>query len=360
MTKEMIKFESIDQFRNTIRGVRDYMLRKHGKRDENGELLREGQIKVPLPTLEFIGTVKLHGTNSSWNYNVKTDEVVCQSRNRVLTLESDNAGFAIWSHSNMDTIKEAFKALYAAMEGSLVSDLITNLITNIVVYGEWAGPGIQKGVAISEIDRKSFFIFDIAIIYENGDEEHFNHSMGFEDVITHIEDVYFMTYYKTWVIEIDFENPEKVQNDLIKITEEVENCCPVGNAFGVEGVGEGVVWTHYLPDGDTLRFKVKGEKHSVSKVKTLAAVDIEKINKVADFVDSVLTDARLEQGIQYLKEMGHPIDAKSTGHFVKWVASDVFKEEADTIVGNNLDSKMVGKQVSNEARKWFFEKGMMM
>ena len=41
--------------------------------------------------------------------------------------------------------------------------------------------------------------------------------------------------------------------------------------------------------------KVKGEKHSSSKVKKLASVDVEKLNSIKDFVDYAVTESRLEQ-----------------------------------------------------------------
>src|ERR1700744_3145841 len=73
-----ISFPSIEQFRNVIRDVKD-RANYHG---------------IPLPELEFVGTVKLHGTNASVTIDTDTGELWAQSRSNVITPENDNAGFA--------------------------------------------------------------------------------------------------------------------------------------------------------------------------------------------------------------------------------------------------------------------------
>jgi hypothetical protein len=144
---------------------------------------------------------------------------------------------------------------------------------------------------------------------------------------------------------------------MIEITQAVEAECPVGKAFGVEGVGEGVVWKCLDEDhkGSDYWFKVKGKKHSVTKVKTLAPVDIEKMKSVNDFIDTVLTDNRMKQGIEYLVEQGKPISRKSTGDFLSWVFDDIITEEADTMAASHITRKDLGKPVGTQARDWFFK-----
>ena len=95
---------------------------------------------------------------------------------------------------------------------------------------------------------------------------------------------------------------------------------------------------------------MKGEKHSSSKVKKLASVDVEKLNSIKDFVDYAVTESRLQQG---LTEIG--LDMKKMGEFIKWISQDVFKEESDTMKENNLEMKDIGKELSNKARKWYIE-----
>ncbi len=337
------KYSSIEQFRNVIKDVDYYCKAKYGLRDENGELVLAQPRTWKLPTLKFTGTVKLHGTNASVRID-RDMNITYQSRNRILTIESDNAGFAVWASQH----KLLWRQL-ATWYSKQFEDT-----AEVVLFGEWCGGNIQKGVALSQLE-KMFVIFEVWVYDSLGVKRY---AVQHVDNADPSEGIFDINHFKSFEIDIDFENPQLSQNKLIEITDAVEKECPVGKYFGVSGVGEGVVWSCRLSDTSLLRFKVKGEEHSASKVKTLASVDVEKISAVTDFVDVVLTQSRLEQGIDYLKEMGHELDIKSTGHYVKWVSGDVFKEETDTIVQNQLDAGMVGKQVSTRARQWFMQRIM--
>src|ERR1700722_20890282 len=83
-------------------------------------------------TVKYRAKVKLHGTNAA--VQVGWDgSLVCQSRTNIITPESDNAGFARWvmSHQN--------EWINLGNWGDRFGHIL---------YGEWCGPGIQKGVAI--------------------------------------------------------------------------------------------------------------------------------------------------------------------------------------------------------------------
>jgi hypothetical protein len=142
---------------------------------------------------------------------------------------------------------------------------------------------------------------------------------------------------------------------LQELTLQVEEDCPVarhllGKDFEGKLIGEGIVWSAEYK-GNTFRFKVKGEKHSSSKVKTLAAVDVEKVANIAQFVDTVLTESRLSQG---LEQVGERIP-ENTGAFLKWVIGDVMKEEADTLQASGLSTKDFTGIASRVARQWFLK-----
>src|SRR5690606_20777310 len=109
----------------------------------------------------------------------------------------------------------------------------------IILYGEWAGEGIQKGVGISELN-KSFYIFDTKIYDKDLDKSEwincYQDIMDFKEspynelkaAVTHIEN------FQTFKIDIDFNKPQEYQNKLIEITEEVEKECPVSKLLGVK------------------------------------------------------------------------------------------------------------------------------
>ena len=173
--------------------------------------------------MKIYGTVKIHGTNAAVALNCSTGEMYTQSRNRLISIEDDNAGFAQYVYTNRDFYRDALEEAKKR-----VPDAVT-----ILIYGEWAGGNIQKGVAIT---------------------------------------------------------------------------------------------------------------------------GVEKVKAVEEFVKYAVTENRLEQGIQYMNEMHIPVDTKHTSDFIKWVTSDVYKEELDTVVENGLEWKSVTKSVANAARKWFMTK----
>lgn len=305
----LIKYPSIEQFRSIVKKVRE-STEYQGKDSEGKPIYNKN---VEYPTLRFFASTKIHGTNASICKDFSTDEVWCQSRENIITPLKDNAGFATFIDKNQDILK-----IFDIIKGEL--DLTDE---TVVVYGEWAGKGIQKGEAVSEIE-KSFYIFEIRVIKD--DISKWYSSYYFTKTIPHGEipafrdihpNVYTIDDFGLWVIDIDFNNPESIQNDLIKLTLEIEETCPVGKYFGINGVGEGIVLTSYF-NGDVIRFKSKGEKHSSSKVKVLNSVDTEKLNSISEFVDYAVTENRLLQGIeQVFTQNSIEPDIKKTREFVR-------------------------------------------
>lgn len=325
----MIPFPSINQFRHVVANVR----RKASFMglDDAGEPIYDPAAKSPA--LTFIGTVKLHGTNAAVVFH--PDHVCFQSRERVLNAEADNMGF----YAHMSQQAESLEKLRQHIKDSYHSFKTDT----VAVYGEWCGGNIQKGVAITGLP-KMFVIFAMKI--------------NDQWLTTTFEDpeagIYNILNFPLFTVNVDFNQPEVAQNILASITEQVEACCPVGQKFGVTGIGEGVVWRCVENPSSELWFKVKGEKHSVSKVKTLASVDVEALTKQRDFVESVVTEARLEQGMQnLLNEQNKPFEMASLGDFIRWVHGDVMKEEADTIEANNLNPKNLGGPIAKIAKDWF-------
>ncbi len=302
------KFPSIEQFRHFI---------KKCKFDG-------------LSEVEITGTVKLHGTNAG----IRIDEngfISFQSRNRVITTEDDNSGFA--NHFSQFGVIDLESLIYQL-------DLYDGPIT---IFGEWCGQGIQRSVGISELP-KMFVTF--AVQYGDGGDAVIKRE-GVSDKEMGIYSVYeFPTFKET--LNVNF--PEECQQRLVAITEAVEAECPVAASFGVKGVGEGVVWT-----GGGHTMKVKGDKHSASKVSKLKSPeDLEHSRKLKEFAENYVTEARMNQAIDFLKEMGHDLSEKSTGHFIRWIFNDIIKEESDTMAEWGLEKKDVGKSVPAIAKGWYF------
>src|ERR1041385_7044559 len=124
MSTAHVAWSSIELLHNVVRTL--------------GHLHELGQ---PFPVVEYRAKVKLHGSNCA--VQVTEDGIVAQSRTSLLTPEADYKGFAAWVHRH--------EAYFAA------------LARGIVVFGEWCGPGVEKGMAISAAKTKLFVVFAVQV-----------------------------------------------------------------------------------------------------------------------------------------------------------------------------------------------------
>lgn len=343
-----VHYPSIGQFRtaiNEVKGTAAY----HG---------------IPIPTLRFRGTIKAHGTNSgiASQYTDGVPHIWAQSRDRCLapdgntagTNRTDNYGFC---KDMLVPYVQAWSTVHGYARGlmNVPNDEV------LTIFGEWCGQGVKKGAAVSQLP-KTLILFGIAA--GPSDNRRWATDDEFDSIMNavgHAFDwtkVYSVRRFPVHEIEIDFNNPELSQPELANLTHEVEVECPIGKHFGIIGIGEGIVWSPIDPPapfaGRPLAFKVKGEKHSVTKVRTLAEVDIEKVNSVNEFVTKVVTVNRLEQMRDALVENGLDKYAlTSLGPFLKMVGQDVIKEELDTIEASGLETKDVMPKVNAFAKQWF-------
>lgn len=338
--KKHINYPKIQQFRNVVTDINHHI--SFTGLDGDGNPVYDHTIEKP--TVTFTGTVKLHDTNASVCFNVERG-FWAQSRNSIITPEKDNAGFAFFTEAH----REEFMFLF---EKIIDEDQDIDKYCTVSIYGEWAGKGIQKGVGISELD-KAFYIFGVKIS-KLEDEDHNSYWIDSSSLRCEEKRIYNIEDFKTFSVDVDFNMPQLSQNKFIEITEEIEKECPVAKKLGVkEGLGEGVVWTASYKDNN-YRFKVKGEKHSVTKVKTLASVDVEKLNSIQEFVSYAVTKNRFDQAIENVFDKGE-LDIRKMGNLIRWVVNDITSEELDTMSKNNLEPKDVNKYISNKTRQMFFE-----
>lgn len=171
--------------------------------------------------------------------------------------------------------------------------------------------------------------------------------------------IYNTMNFKHWEFEIDFSRPSFAQNMMIELVENtIEPNSPLGNQLGKENnIGEGIVVTFMYKDV-LYRFKVKGKKHSNSKVKTLKPVDTEKEQVKIDFANYACPAWRLEQAWQKTFGIDNSItdpNVKETGTFLRYVIADVWKEESDIAFQKGVETKDVNGLISKVARDWFME-----
>lgn len=332
-----MKFKSyskIRQFKDVVRNI-NFKANYKGFDENNQPIYQESK----KPTIEFIGTVKLHGTNAQISYD--GIELLAGKRGELLGVDELNSHFGFNSFVHV-THKEYFK--------KLMQELYDNHCVNdeqVILYGEFAGGNIKKGVALSQLE-KSFYMFDCKIWNKSTNEEYW---IDINDISTDENNIYNIYEFETYSLNIDFNEPQEVQNQLVEITNNVEKECPVGKALGVSGIGEGVVWRGFWGN-ERYIFKVKGKKHSTSKVKTLASVDPEVIKNIYEFVEYACTVNRIEQGIVETNSK----EKSDMPKLLKWVSNDIISEENEELIANNLEWRNVAKECNNRVREYFFEK----
>jgi hypothetical protein len=346
----MCKFHDIGAFRQCVADVRSVY--RYVGRDDAGEPVFDET--RPLPVLPFTGTVKLHGTNAA----VCTDgsEIWCQSRTSIITPEADNQGFAAWCQA----LPGRWEALKALLDRALRHPVCVKpeaLEVDVALHGEFCGKTINKGVGVCQLP-KMFVIFDVAVWHrfpgEDGDVWR-PRFLADEEVREFADEgmgVYSIHRFPTFHMDVDFGRAEEFVEPLERVTLQVEARCPVAAQFGVEGLGEGVVWSHNADGDKRFTFKVKGEKHAVVKAPKLVTVDTVQLDSATRFVEYAVTENRLRQGLENIPGL----EPRYIGHFVKWVLGDVQKEEADTIAANGIEPKMLSKLVEQRARAYIVKK----
>lgn len=358
---EFIKFPKIGQFRDTIKSI----VTTHDYQGQDADDNPIYEHRTLYPTITFIGSVKLHGTNAGVCYQKSSGTYWAQTRNRILKInendkKGDNCGFGTYCKNKKTELISLIDEVYEL-------DYVNN--TDIIsVYGEWCGKGIQKGVAISKVDKR-FIIFDIMLTRHIQDNVKFGSEskqqwLDQKDVAkigtTHENiDVYNIYSFPLFSMNINFNNPDLSKEELVNITNEVERECPIGKAFGHSGIGEGVVWSAFYNDFK-YRFKVKGKEHSSSKVTSLAAVTPEKVLNAIKFAEKTITENRLNQGIEYVFTQNGIIEQEikkgDVGKFIGWVVNDVLDEEKDTMETSGFTKKDVNRHLATRTKEWFFVK----
>ena len=217
MDKKVFKFPSIEQFRNVIRTV-DHKARFMGLGCDDQPLYDDEE--GILPTLDYRGSVKLHGTNGGivWRWDVQEFQYVrqFQSRTNIITPMDDNAGFArLMSEINTDAI------LGQIMKTK--NDLGYTPET-VRLYGEWCGKGIQKKVGVCELD-KMFVIVGVKVddLWLTDDELQ---NIGLPE-----DRVFNILTFPTYEVTIDFNNPKDATTEMAAMVEKVEKECPVSKVF---------------------------------------------------------------------------------------------------------------------------------
>ncbi|KAK3644325.1 hypothetical protein LTR22_015235 [Elasticomyces elasticus] len=285
----------------------------------------------------FIGTTKLHGTHADILIKA-TGEISLQSRNRTdLSVANDNLGFAAFCLARELAIRRLAARI---LDRSRTLHHTSELGEEVLLAGEWIGSGIQRGVAISKLE-KSFVLCSIRIENKRSWE--------------HIEDY------------ADIFNTQKVYTTSAKpeakiLTLGVADACPFGKAMGVDGKGEGIVWTPSrlsdLPNTEDFWLKTKEEHFrsvAVPQRKEKLPESADAREKAKAFAELNCTEGRLEQAWAYLLEMGVGRDMKGMSTFLGWMTKDIEVEEKREIESGGFGRMWKG-EVARVAKVWYERK----
>lgn len=289
------------------------------------------------PVVEYRAKVKLHGSNCAVQTpSSRGERVVAQSRTQVLSPDADYKGFATWVQS---------QAAYFA-----------SLAPGLVVFGEWCGPGVEKGMAISKASTKLFVVFAVKTVADG-------RMIAEPDAIRALLPPTEGLHVLPWEGEpftIDFGSRESLDAAARELNERVaavEREDPwVKRELGISGLGEGLVLYPVRVDGGAapadpqhLMFKAKGDKHRTAGTKQAVQVDPAVAASIDEFVALMVTEARLEQGVS---AVGGRTPA-STGAFVSWLSADVRKESVAELEASGLSWAQVERAVVTRARSWY-------
>lgn len=286
--------------------------------------------------------VKLHGTNGGVRIN-GDGTIIAQSRTNDLTEGSDNMGFSAWVQVR--------------------TKWFAKLPPGVVMFGEFCGPGIQKGCAVNSIPDKVFAVFSV---------QHGTMMYNEPDMIQNMLDDVGLgpeqgVYVLPWVrhdalpLVINFERAEDTRPALERLVADIEACDPwVKDTFGIEGVGEGLV-LYPMIDGTSGNghycsfskwvFKAKGKEHKVKSTKQRVEIAPETLATIDEFVAAYVTDGRLDQ---CLGELGvTDCDRRCTGEVIKWMSKDIHKESADDLP-DGITWKQLAGAVSARVRQLYF------
>jgi hypothetical protein len=284
-------------------------------------------------------SVKLHGTNFGVVLT-KDGDVHYQSRNRNITVTSDNAGSAMFAEQRKgDIMKMLLQIRKFVPHGS-----------DVVLYGEFVGSGIFN-VGVSQLP-KSWFIFAFGWV-KDGDSQIVDCARvaACGDNIYNIHDYYSETFC------IDVKSPTSFVDQVKCLVDKIDKQCPVAKEFGIDGVGEGLVFVTYK-SGNSSFFKLKGESHGNTGAKKPHQMKIIDHAQTQSVVQQLVPEWRLEQFFCSVCDTlnGGLPDRKHIGGFIKAVVNDVYDEENQKIIDSGIDWKVLSGGVAKYCREWFLSK----
>jgi len=289
---EKMNFPHIEQIRHTVKYMEKFSIRE----------------------LSFRGTTKVHGTNARILVDEEGDR---RYGSKSQIIDNGHYGFFEWA--------------------STKTKIVANVPAPYVVYGEWAGKGIQSGVSYP----KSFIIFAVYSVKTGG---------WYTDEVVDTngeEGAHLVSDFGVYNITLSIDDMQPSVDKISLIVDAIERECPVAKALGFTVVGEGIVFVSTDTNNPTHGFKVKGEKHATTKVPVVAKPVVKGLE---EFLAATVTEVRLTQGLEHFE-----LSPKNTGGFIKWVIGDIAREDVD-LIPEDANQKAFMGAIGPKAAKWFINK----
>jgi hypothetical protein len=262
-------------------------------------------------------------------YN-KINGLWTQSRTKIITPQDDNEGFAKF----IDIHKKYMLDIIEQTSQLYEIDLSTH---SIIIYGEWCGKGIQRKVAVCNLD-KMFVIFAIKVVLISDKSKNMYINSKFPEISNDDEKrIYNIHKFKTYQLIIDFNNIKESVEILDQMIDEVSKCCPFSKTFGIDGLGEGIVFN----SENKYMFKIKSEQFQITKTDKIQ-IDPMILSNINEFLDRTVTDERIMQAMENVNDIKD---------IIIWIKNDIMKEEIDVIKANNLDHKQLNVALSKRIWK---------
>lgn len=306
-----------------------------------------------IPNLPNLHRVHVdQGTDSTATYRAK---VKLHGRNCAVSVSADGEVEAQSHHHKLDRSVRGYVTEMLAQEGveayfvsvfTKAQQLTGRSLQQVTVFGEWAGKGVQKFVAVSRAEPL-FAVFAVLL----NKTELWTEPEQILELLGHDRpaNMHVLPWFPgRWTV--DLSDPASVADltrDLGSIVAEIDQRDPwAAEVLGIEGPGEGLVM---YPEGDAdvwtafgiLAFKVKGETHLGPKqIAKRHGVEL----KEPEVIETLKVGPRIEQAMsEVLLGAGRPLGKRDTPEVVRWVLADIEREcvaEMEEHYGGRLTALM--------------------
>eukprot|EP00010_Vexillifera_abyssalis_P007236 CAMPEP_0201546000 /NCGR_PEP_ID=MMETSP0173_2-20130828/2398_1 /ASSEMBLY_ACC=CAM_ASM_000268 /TAXON_ID=218659 /ORGANISM="Vexillifera sp., Strain DIVA3 564/2" /LENGTH=385 /DNA_ID=CAMNT_0047954571 /DNA_START=113 /DNA_END=1271 /DNA_ORIENTATION=+ len=344
----------------------------------------------------FRAKPKLHGSNASANIAFENGQIRIKGQSRNTYCSKDNPHYGFYQYLTQK--KDFFTKFYQKLD---TTTLQNDSHPHIIVWGEFAGQGINNGASVCQLEKHCWFIFALSINERVYVEPHHIEAIfklaGVDKETLQSEAIYILPWMddiKPLIVDI----APNARDNLIQSVDELNACVAqidlldpyIDKMFGIKGSGEGIVFypisldasfdqkddsssqpfdpkmagMHFDDQFAQYVFKVKGERHSVVATSKMMALETAQIESLDAFADMFVTPTRCAQAVQEVfsspvassSSTPAPVELKlrDTGRFIKWMLTDIEKESRQEREENNIAwSIQLKKVIEMNARQWY-------